>query len=161
MEIAETPKAVQLESLAEAEAACRTRLAFEPTDLGARKKLAWCLFLQAIHQAGQEALLDLVPDELRTAEPTPPERPTHPRGARELLRECLRHCFAIRQLTTDPQDVHEVERLQALVRLSGGEAALSEAENEARGILARVTQELVQRTPPRLRTRRPTRRFPA
>lgn len=161
MEIAEPPKTVRVESLAQAEAACRSRLAFEPTDLGARKKLAWCLFLQAIHQAGQETLLELVPEELCTEKPAPAGDVPAARAARELLRECLRQSIAIRQLSTDPQDVHEIDRLQGLVRLSGGEEALFEAEREARGILARVTQELVQRTPPRLRIRRPTRRLQA
>lgn len=156
MDSVQTSTPLRLEALTQVEASCRDRLTAEPADVPVRKKLAWCLFLLALHQAGQETLLPL-------AAPAGDANSSGgvrygDRDARQLLRECLRQMVAVRQLATDPQDLLEIERLQSLVRLSGGEAELTAAEHEARAAIAKMTRELMefplQRQPARRRSRR-------
>lgn len=157
METIQTTRPLRLEALLQVETSCRSRLAAEPADVAARKKLAWCLFLLALHQAGQETLVPMGPCEVEAGSGGTPR--IAPRDARQLLRECLRQTVAVRQLTTDSQDLQEIERLQSLVRLSGGEAELTAAEMEARAAFAKMAEELLQFTPRRQPARRRARRL--
>lgn len=160
MESVQTTRPLRLEALIQVEASCRSRLASEPADVAARKKLAWCLFILALHQAGQETLIQILPSEVETVPHSATDSEQfRGRDARQLLRECLRQTVAVRQLTTDAQDLLEIDRLQSLVRLSGGEAELTEAEREARSALAKMAHELLQFPPRPQPSRRRSRRL--
>ena len=126
----------------------RKRLTDEPGDMVARTSLAWCLFLQALHRAGEEdALVTLegmmLPPTTLDAGGDPVPGEDAERAAGHLLEECLRQAVTVLQLSPDPRDHVDVERLQALIRLSGGEAAIAESEEQSRRILVQLTREMM------------------
>src|SRR5262249_2033616 len=58
-----------MEAIRRRETVFRDRLANEPGDMSARINLAWCLFLHALYQAGQESILaDLIATNQDNAE---------------------------------------------------------------------------------------------
>lgn len=155
-------RAVKVDSLWRVERIYRKQLIEEPGDTVARVSLAWCLFMQALHRAGQEStatpLLDVtIPPD--TVESEPESDALH-RDSAHLLQECLRQAIAVIQLSPNPRDHSDVERLQSLIKLSGGEALLADAEEQARRILTQLTRELmdVDSAPTRRFRRTPQRR---
>jgi hypothetical protein len=66
-----------------------------------------------------------------------------PECSSDLLRDCLRQAIMVMQLSPDQQDRADVERLHALVKLSGGDRALLEASEEAARILTEMTREIL------------------
>jgi hypothetical protein len=150
----ETP-GVNVDSLWRVERIYRNRLADEPTDMVARSGLAWCLFLQALHRAGEESSLEAIV----TAAGGVLNGCTHDRDSRSLLRDSLLNAATVLQLSTGGRERLDVERLQTLVELSGGIAELTAARDNARDILGQIALELEtgpNRSP--RRRRRKTRR---
>jgi hypothetical protein len=147
------PSLLEVDSLKRVEHLYRTRLTSEPTDMIARVSLAWCLFMQALHRAGQESVLQQIVAAGETADPE--RRVSDGReGSSDLLRDCLRQAIMVIQLSPDQGDREDVERLHALVKLSGGDRALSEASEEAARILTDMTREILAQpaqSPRRLR----------
>lgn len=120
----------------------RKRVDHEPLDLDARMNLAWCLFVQAMHQAGGETLLDSLREKGAVADFSAAS-PRFGGDSRHLLRECLKQMCAVCELSRDPTDLADVERLRYLVTISGAEKALREADDEAARWLAEMAQAIV------------------
>ena len=123
----------------------RRRLAEEPGDMDARVGLAWCLFLQALYQDGQQSMLmALVAAGDGKAEPAQAAiRSIAGRDASQLLKDCLKQAITVQQLSPHPQDRNEAEKLQALVKLTGAGRAVLEAEDENARVLAEMTREII------------------
>ena len=143
------------EALLRVEEVYRRRLDVEPSDMVARVSLAWCLFMRALHRAGQESVIQAITITGRTEPAEDSSPPSIGTDAGSILKDCLHQTIAVLQLSGNPQDRTAVRRLQSLVRLSGGEKAVSDAEEEAARILYAVTREILEQTaPPRRRVRR-------
>lgn len=152
-------EAFEIDSLKRVEQVYRQRLTDDPADMRARTGLAWCLFMQALYQAGQERVLAALAEDGTAPEALEEQFQAVPdTDSRDLLRDALRQTIAVSQLSGDPAAQSEVERLQDLVRLSGESQALSEAEEEASRILTEITRAILADEPPpapRPRRRRP------
>jgi len=70
--------------------------------------------------------------------------------AQELLEECLRQTTTVMQLSSNAADHSNVERLQALVKLSGEGQAVSEAEENAARRLGTIAQAILEAEEPPL-----------
>ena len=156
------PQAFSLESLKHVEHVYRQQLVADPGDMMARISLAWCLFMQALHRAGQESIVAelAVASEGQGEELNSAIRSILDEDADNLLKECMRQTITVMQLSSDPQDHTDAEKLQALIKLSGGGKAVSEAQAEGANILAEVTRQILnqgENSGKRLR-RLPTRR---
>jgi len=154
----EDRQVAEAQALRQAEEAYRKRLLREPTDVEARLRLAWCLFLLSLHQSGRQSVVKellaaggesgaTITDRLQTL---------LNQDSDELLRDCLRQLSAVTRLSDRVQDQRDAEQLNALVRLSGGEQAACEVEAEAINTLAELAREL--RTQKPFRTTRLRRR---
>lgn len=148
------------DALKRVEAVYRRQLTQDPADAVARVGLAWCLFMLALLQAGQESVVEALLDP--TAGEHPPVEETAPAAlgpnAAELLEDCLRQTLTVKQLTSNAEARVSAERILSLVRLSGGGRALGAAEERAARVLNDVAREVLEQDPPRrgrLR-RRPT-----
>jgi hypothetical protein len=126
-----------VDALRRVERVYRARLIDEPTDMVARLSLAWCLFLQALHRAGEERALATV-TALELAETVSDGG----KRADDLLSDCLRQAITVMQLSPDPNDRTEIEKLHSLVKISGGGQAISEAEQQAKRILEDIAREM-------------------
>lgn len=157
---------VEPEALSRAEAVYRQHLIHEPDDTVARLSLAWCLFMQALHQAGRESVLGVGsmvveplagPSEVREGAGSRPicdgpafsgmrtgaaELDVNDPEARNFLLDCLRQTTAVVHLSRSAQDRRDVERLRALVRLCNGDEVMSAAEAEAVEILDGIAREM-------------------
>lgn len=123
----------------------RRRLAEEPGDMDARVGLAWCLFIQALYQDGQQSMLTalVAAGDGKEEQASVVIRSIAERDASHLLKDCLKQALTVQQLSPHPQDRSEVEKLQALVKLSGAGRAVIEAEDENARILAEITREII------------------
>jgi len=135
-------------ALRKAEQGYRRRLEQEPGDTATRLGLAWCLVVQALFEAGQEETLGQLLAAASPGGPTASERiqatltaaeAAAERDSRTLLRSSLQQALLVSQLSTDPQEKSDSEWLRALIRLSGGEQTLVEAEEEAVTTMRAVT----------------------
>jgi hypothetical protein len=133
----------------------RRELAADPGNAHARISLAWCLLVQALLRAGQESVLDRLGGEGQ--DHAAAARRVLEQDAGSLLGDCLRQTLTVQQLSTDPQVQGHAERIQALVRLSGGDQALRDANEDAAQALAAITRELRPAAPRRSLRRRPRR----
>lgn len=136
-------KVVSIEALKRSEQICRTRLANEPGDTSARMKLAWCLFMQALYRAGQESVLSALVSamEIKEHQGTLVNAIVQ-EDAAHLFSECLRETSMVLQLSPDARERIDVEKIQALARLSGAGQAVSEAEEAAAQVLSDLLREL-------------------
>jgi hypothetical protein len=137
-------------SLKLSERVFRERLEKEPDDMNARLSLAWCLFLQALHQAGRESVAQALVARAEETETT--DDSTHSlldKNARALLREALQQAAAVRQLSPHPQDSTYMNLLQSLASLSGASQIVSGTEQEADRILSKLTSEMMLLHPAR------------
>lgn len=121
----------------------RKQLVEEPGNTVARVSLAWCLFMQALHRAGQESAVNSILELALPADQPTGEGQATDRDSAVLLQDCLRQALAVLQLSPDPRDRLDVERLQALVKLSGGAEILADAEEQAHRILTQLTREMM------------------
>lgn len=143
---------VDIAHLHEVEAGYRKRLEQEPGDTGARLRLAWCLVLEALYRDGKESMRAQLlaalegMDEQSSSQIRALLTATEPaaRGARSLLKCCLHQAVIVTQLSLDPEEKRDAERLRTLVRLSGGEEAVLHADDEANRILGEITRALLQ-----------------
>jgi hypothetical protein len=131
-----TPGHIELSALQRAEENYRNLLVEQPDNLAMRTGLAWCLFMQALHQSGQETVIHA---ELRERQAEFPPRNVAmkvmtERNARVLLRDCLEQTCIVINLSANKEDNLEVMKLQTLVKLSGltSEVELSEAQSMRR-----------------------------
>jgi hypothetical protein len=144
-------RGVNVESLSRVERIYRNRLADEPSDTAARAGLAWCLFLQALHRAGEESTLEAVME----SGVQQPVAVSAPRDSETLLQDALLHASTVLQLSPNWPERLDVERLRTLVELSGGFAAVAQAQESAREILEQIMREMdSDRTPSPVRRRR-------
>jgi hypothetical protein len=141
----ESQPVFDIESLRRVEGVYNARLAHDPGDHGARMHLAWCLFMQALHECGQQSVIAALfsPDDQLDARTIKRIRSVLDRDAKRMLRECLRHSVTVIQLSTDPREQRDAQNLQALVRLSGGDPTVQEAEGDGRRIMKSVARELI------------------
>lgn len=144
---------VNVDSLWRVERIYRNRLANEPSDMVARSGLAWCLFLQALHRAGEESTLEAIVAAAGGAL----DESAHDRDSRALLQDSMLNAATVLQLSPCGRERLDVERLQMLVELSGGLAAVAAARENAHEILGQIALELnTGATRPRVRRRRKT-----
>lgn len=139
---------VDAEALRRVENFCRSRILQDPCDTLPRGTLAWCLFLQALHQAGRESVLNLLPD--LTLWPEGEQEPFEPqseRGAEQLLAECLRLTEIALSLTEPGELRTEMERLRSLARLSAGEQPVYRAEQQMQQILHTLMDDVKAANP--------------
>jgi hypothetical protein len=122
---------------------CRAMLMAGPDNLALRLRLAWCLFMLALHQSGRETAITESGPALRNA-PVCPDNGLGQHAGRSsagaLLRDCLQHNNIVRHLATDDEDRKSADRLHSLALLSGATAAAHEAEVDCR----RRFQELIR-----------------
>ena len=136
-----------MEELRRAESSYRECLVSDPADTATRLRLAWCLFVQAVHQAGRESILetisfdgpgsDLLPGVIRSIQETDVDH---------LLQDCLRQTTTVMQLTRRPHERSDVEMLQLLVKLAGAEQWAADADREATMRLRDITKALILET---------------
>lgn len=128
----------------------RQRLEIEPGDTGTRLSLAWCLVVQALYEAGQERMAGRIMAAAKEMSESPDGAPVHEaiaaaareRNARQLLKGCLRQALMVTQLSRDPREKADVEKLRTLVSLSGAGQAILEADEEAARILRELTRAI-------------------
>jgi|SRR5579871_5060316 len=140
------PVACDIKALQQMERLYLKQLRENPHDLEIRLGLAWCLFMQAIHQSGRESISEAILAEGRLADHQAlyQEMGVFDQQAYRLLKDSLHQTFTIMQLSAQtPQDV---EKLHELIRLSGADQAVSEAESEALNILAKLAEDIFART---------------
>lgn len=138
------PAVVDIDALGRLEADCRERLRLAPDDVRVRADLAWCLFAQAVHTAGEERLLKMLGDEAGQR----PRRGNRSgsladRDAEDILHECLYQAATVSQLCPQTEGQSEILRLQSLVQSSGGSEAVAQAEDQARRILASIARDML------------------
>ncbi len=136
--------AIKIEALRRAEFLYRDTLVADPADTGTRLRLAWCLFVQAMHQAGRESILetitcdsegaDLLPGVIQSIQETDVDH---------LLQDCLRQTTTVMQLSRRPHERTDVEMLQMLVKLAGAEQWADDADKEAHLRLRDITKALI------------------
>jgi len=112
--------------------------------MSARTNLAWCLFMQTLHQSGRESVFASLAESgvEVTSECQAPGQSSRRSGASDLLGDCLRQLTAVTQLSRSRDDQRDVEKLRGLVRLAGGEEAVVEAQVEAVRILQEITRDI-------------------
>lgn len=159
-----------MEALQAIEGAYRERIDEEPVDTGARLRLAWCLVLRAVHEAGREAMAMSVVTAAAAAPGTPVwgASAAVPAGCSNdakavsavepsvtstrseeytscvLLKNCLQQATMVLQLSTVPEEKHEAARLRDLIQLSGARQAIIEADEEADKIVSDITHAILQ-----------------
>ena len=136
---------IELAALKRAEHVYRTRLANEPNDSTARIKLAWCLFMQALYRAGQESMLNAL---VSPPNDEPSEASVRPKciwdqDAGDLIHECLCQTSTVMQLSSDPLHRTDAQRLQTLVKLSGGEIAVTRSRENSSRVLSEFLHEVL------------------
>ena len=137
--------AIAMASLKRAEHIYRTRLANDPDDSNARIKLAWCLFMQALYRAGQESMLNALvsPGSDEPSEVFVRSRCIWDQDAEDLIHECLNQTGTVMQLSSDPLHRTDALRLQALVKLSGGDLAVAQSRENSSRILSEFLHDVL------------------
>jgi hypothetical protein len=127
-----------VQSLEQAEDLYRRRLRRQPEDAVARRSLAWCLFVRAIHESGRESARA---QATLAAAPETEEAPEH------LLLESLRQALTVVHLSPNPGQRRDAEQIRTLVRLSGAARAVAQAEADLLHRLRAFADELVLANP--------------
>ena len=130
-----------VESLSRYERAYRVHLEDDPADMQCRVDLAWCLFMMSLYQAGRESTGD---SDCSVGELSRFDHTALLKGRRApaLLQDCLRQTIIVSHLSRDPSNREDVSSLRRLVKVSGGEAALREADDESDRILSEIVREI-------------------
>jgi hypothetical protein len=132
---------VDSEALSRLEQVCRDMVLRDPCDTLARARLAWCLFLQGVHQAGQESILEGLVGET-DAPVLSGGLPPANREAHQLLDECLRQTETVLHLALSGRERSEMEHLRYLTRLCVGDQPVAAAELKLQRILQRLLQDV-------------------
>lgn len=135
----QTMQVVDPEALRRVETVYRSRIITDPCDTMARGRLAWCLFIQSLHKAGQESVIQAL--SAVQVDAATFALNAHGPEAQQLLDECLRHTEAVMQFCSG-EERSEMERLLGLARLSIGSTAMAAAEDRAHEILQRLMRDL-------------------
>jgi len=145
--MSQSPIAIDIASVQEAESLCRRQLRDTPDDLVSRLRLAWFLLLHASHEAGAESVLtrlaelreqsgEALPDRTRSG-PDP--------SADRLMGDCLRQLLIVAQLSLSPAERADAQTLKELVQTCSGEQVVRLAEQHAteaqRQLLAAIFAE--------------------
>ncbi len=115
----------------------------KPDDMQVRLRLAWCLFMQALHQAGQESVVTALVNDEASHRSSGASLLPFDKDAYLLLKDCLRQTFAIMQLSPCAQDQKDVRQIQELVGLLGAGQVFTDAKDEAYQILSNLTQDIL------------------
>jgi hypothetical protein len=138
------PLTIEMNVLKHAEGVYRARLANEPDDSGARIKLAWCLFMRALYRAGQESMLNaLVSGEEEAHRARRRIKGVWDQDADDLIRDCVSQTGIVLHLSSDPKFQSDAQRLQTLVKMSGGETAVAHAREHSSRTLSEMLQEIL------------------
>ena len=119
----------------------REQIKNDPGNSELRMGLAWCLFIQALLQAGRESLsiqesdVDGKCDAARSCQLFDQE-------AYQLLKGSLQQTFIVMQLSAHVQDRSEVSKLHALIQLYGANEAFDEAQAEAMRSFERLVHDI-------------------
>ena len=137
-----SPHLFDLCALQRAEANYKECLLTQPDNLAVRLSLAWCLFIQALHQSGQETAI--ISNNLPYEQAVPPaqDTPVKVRDAQALLQDCLQHLYNVKHLSIDEEDRSGVERLQTLVELAGAKGPSISAETQSLQRLIELAWEI-------------------
>jgi hypothetical protein len=133
-------------ALKQAEHAYRTTLNKHPDNLDMRIRLAWCLFMQALYQSGQETILKNIAMCGATAETIgvfDAGQLLLDRDAQTLLQECLHQTFTVIHLSSRSEDRLDGEKIQALAALSGAEEAVAQSREKAARVLNEMVEEVM------------------
>ncbi len=135
-----------IDALRQAEKSYRDLLEVEPGAMDVRVDLAWCLFMQAVHMAGQESAIrnNGLSSTGNSVWPTPSTALTMQAQAQMMLNECLQNAVTVTQLSTSRQDQMVMNKLETLVKLACGEKLISSARINASRILADLTQAVMR-----------------
>ena len=122
----------------------RQQIREDPGNLELRLGLAWCLFIQALHQAGRESILTgtSAVDEVGAAATVRRSTCLFDQDAYQLLKSSLHETFTVMQLSVDTQGNEDVAKLHALIQLSGANAAFDEAQAEAMRVFTRLLHDI-------------------
>ena len=121
-------------ALQTAEVNYREHLLSQPDNLATRLSLAWCLFIQALHQSGHEAAImynGLAYEQALVPSVASDHMVAERRNAQSLLHDCLQQTYIVKHLSTNDEDRTGVERLQVLVELAGAQEPATYAEAES------------------------------
>jgi len=145
----EDGSSIRIDRLRNIEQAYRARVRHAPGDTHARLSLAWCLAFEAIYESGRENEQEVAwangSGRSDLADTPPFLRPRTPRSGRALLRNCLRQIFAVELLSDRDDERAEATRLRDLIRLTGADSILHEAEARAERTLDRLAAALMSR----------------
>jgi hypothetical protein len=132
--------------LKRAEDTYREQLRSEPDDLALRLSLAWCLFMQALHRSGQEAVFTYTQHACTDASAavTPTDSATADRSANALLKDCLQQTYTIKHLSLREEERLEVARLHALVEMAGAQDLVIGAEVKSVQRLVALAREAMR-----------------
>jgi hypothetical protein len=138
-----SPKSINTADLQRAEHSYREQLRSQPDDMGLRLSLAWCLFVQALHQSGHESAFGnyavaycRAPAADINSTPSKADR-----SADALLRDCLQQTYTIKHLSMQEDERLEVARLHALVEMAGAQDLSIGAEEQSLQRLANLARE--------------------
>ena len=137
---------IEMASLKRAETIYRSRLVNTPENTETRIKLAWCLFMQALYRAGQESMLAALisNDEDNQSDLSQRSKFIWDQDAGELINDCLQQTSTVLQLSASSKERLDANRLQSLVKMSGGEQAVAQAREASSRLLGEVLQELLR-----------------
>jgi hypothetical protein len=130
--------------LKHAETIYREQLRTTPEDMALRLSLAWCLFMQALHRSGQEAVLAYSTLAINGAAMVGTATGATERSANTLLKDCLQQTYAIKHLTLQDEQRLEVARLHALVELAGAQELSVGAEEQSVQRLVALAREAMR-----------------
>ena len=153
---------IKIDAIRRAEQVYRSDLVNDPADTSTRIKLAWCLFVEAIHAAGRESVLrDLSECERKSHEDLETAvRAIQDSAVDHLLSDCLRQTTAVMHLSREDRERTDMELLQMLINLAGAEHSTAGTAEEARRCLNDITRAIVGESEETFRPRSGLRRIP-
>ena len=139
-------KYIESTDLQRAENIYRARLRSQPEDMALRLSLAWCLFMQALHRSGQEAVHGVYALAYINAPSVDMETLdwVDGRSANALLTDCLQQTYTVKHLSMHEEERVEVARLHALVELAGAQDVSTFAEEQCMQRLVELAREAMR-----------------
>jgi hypothetical protein len=137
---------MDLDAIRRVERIYRARLRSDPADTLARVRLAWCLFAQALHEAGRESAFAAL-QQAQISRPDPLEQPNvsvQKRDSTSILDDSLRQTYTALHLSASKRVRQDAMEILALARIVSGDASLGRAEKWADDILEAIMAEVIQ-----------------